>query len=243
MHPFLLLSLLPLTFTIAAPTYDKEASRGPSDSVANNANLIQSLIVAPKAIDRLNLLSKDTDFVFDFLNPPPNSSVLDGLGGRAVGADRVSFPALIGHGAAMTVGFLGPCGFNTPHVHPRSGETTVVIEGRLVTQFLLENKARTVTNTLEKLQMTIFPLGSLHTQFNPDCTDAKFVASFSNEDPGTQQEAQAFFGLDPEVVKAAVGNGFAFEGKDVAKFRDLIPKNIAFGVESCLKKCHIVADD
>lgn len=54
-----------------------------------------------------------------------------------------------------------------------------------------------------------------------------------------QQEAQTFFGLDPSVVQAAVGNGFAFEGKDVARFRDLIPKNIALGVEACLKKCNI----
>lgn len=40
-------------------------------------------------------------------------------------------------------------------------------------------------------------------------------------------------------MEAAVGNGFAFEGKDVAKFRELIPKNVALGVESCLKKCKI----
>ena len=93
--------------------------------------------------------------------------------------------------------------------------------------------------TLLPLQATTFPLGSLHTEFNPECENATFVASFANEDPGTLQEAQAFFGLELEVVKAAVGNGFAFEGKDINRFRDLIPKNVALGVESCLKKCRI----
>ena len=82
----------------------------------------------------------------------------------------------------------------------------------------------------------------MHTQFNPECEPATFVASFASEDPGTRQEAQAFFGgLDEDVVKAAIGQGFAFEGKDVAKFVDLIPANVALGVQTCLKKCGIVA--
>ena len=66
-----------------------------------------------------------------------------------------------------------------------------------------------------------------------------FVAGFASEDPGTQQTAQTFFGLNEEVTKAAIGNGFNFEGKDVDTFRSLIPANIALGVEQCLKTCNI----
>lgn len=108
-----------------------------------------------------------------------------------------------------------------------------------MSQFVLENGARTVSNTLETFQMAVFPLGALHTEFNPDCTPATFVASFASEDPGVQQEAQAFFGLQEDLIRAAVGNDFAFEGKDIQKFRDMIPENVALGVESCLKKCNI----
>lgn len=221
--------------TTTAPKTD----RGPTDGPANDASVIQSLLLAPKAVDRIGILSEDTDFKFDFLNPPPKSSAENGKGGRTVRADRVSFPALIGTNGATTVGFIGPCGFNTPHTHPRSAELNLVVQGRLVSQFVLENGARTVTNTIETMQMTVFPLGALHTEFNPDCVPATFVAGFSNEDPGVQQEAQAFFGLDEEIIRAAVGNDFAFEGKDVAKFRKLIPENVALGVESCLKKCNL----
>ena len=106
-----------------------------------------------------------------------------------------------------------------------------------MTQFTLENGARTIHNTLATNQMTIFPKGALHTEFNPDCTDAMFVAGFADEDPGVQQAAQTFFGLDEDIVKAAIGNGFTFDGRDVDTFRKMIPANVALGVESCLSKC------
>ena len=240
LFPALALAAVVPPSTSQNETVPPTTNRGPADGAANNAQLIQSLLLAPKAVDRIGLLSEDTDFKFDFLNPPPKStSSENGKGGRTVRADRVSFPALIGANAATTVGFLGPCGFNTPHTHPRSAELNLVIQGRLVSQFVLENGARTVTNTVENMQMTVFPLGALHTEFNPDCEPATFVAGFASEDPGVQQEAQAFFGLEEDIVRAAVGNDFAFEGKDVAKFRAMIPENVALGVESCLKKCGI----
>lgn len=252
MHASSLLVTLVSTLAAAAPQIPplKEttnppptnSSRPPVNSLANNLAVVQSLFLAPKAVDRITMIPQDSDFVFDFLNPPPKSSASAGLGGFAVGADRVSFPPLVGTNTAMTVGFLGPCGFNTPHTHPRSAELNILIEGRMSTQFFLENGARTVSNTLIPMQMTTFPLGSLHTEFNPDCSRATFVASFANEDAGVQQEVQALFGLDPSVVQAAVGNGFAFEGKEIERFRNLIPKNIAQGVEACLKKCNIKPD-
>lgn len=139
----------------------------------------------------------------------------------------------------MALGFLGPCGFNTPHTHPRSAEFNLVVQGTLETEFTLENGARTIRNTLATHQMTVFPQGALHTEFNPNCDDAIFVAGFADEDPGVQQTAQAYFGLDQEVVEAATGNDFTFEGKEVDVFRKLIPANVALGVESCLKKCRI----
>lgn len=212
------------------------------NQVANNLTVVDALLSAPRASSRLNLLSSDSDFIFSYKSPPTGAANKAGKGGATVSADRVSFPALIGTSAAMTVGFLGPCGFNTPHVHLRSAELLVLISGSLSTQFILENGSRTVSTNLEPWQLTVFPQGSLHTQFNPECEPATFVASFASEDPGTRQEAQAFFGgLDEDVVKAAIGQGFAFEGKDVAKFVDLIPANVALGVQSCLKKCGIVA--
>lgn len=191
MHPSttaFLLTLVPF-LTLAAPTSSTpppSAANTTVDGTADNLSLIQSLILAPKAVDRITLIPNDSDFVFDF-NNPPSDTLTTGKGGHTVRADRESFPPLIGTGVSMTLGFLGPCGFNTPHVHPRSSEINVVVKGSLVAEFTLENGARTVTNTVLTNQMTVFPQGALHTEWNPDCTDALFVAGFASEDPGVQQ--------------------------------------------------------
>ncbi|KAI4152378.1 MAG: hypothetical protein L6R39_001830 [Caloplaca ligustica] len=211
----------------------------PADtSAANNLQLVGELILAAKAPDRISMIPNDASFKFDFDNPPDKTKTT-GKGGNTVRADRESFPPLVGTGVSMTVGFLGPCGFNTPHTHPRSSEINIVVQGTLQTEFTLENGARTVHNTLGTHQMTVFPQGALHTEFNPNCDEAIFVAGFASEDPGVQQAAQTFFGFDQDFVDAAIGNDFTFEGKDVDKFRKLIPANVALGVESCLKKCGI----
>jgi len=77
----------------------------------------------------------------------------------------------------------------------------------------------------------------VHTQFNPDCTPATFVASFNNEDFGTGQVPDELFAMSPDVVSAAFGQ--AVEGADIAKFKAAIPTSIAEGVEQCLKTCGI----
>ncbi|KAL8675281.1 MAG: hypothetical protein Q9168_000402 [Polycauliona sp. 1 TL-2023] len=224
--------------SIGTATASASAIAPADTSIANNAAVIGQLLLAAKAVDRIKLIPQDTSFKFDF-DAPPADTLSEGKGGRTVRADRKSFPPLVGTGASMALGFLGPCGFNTPHTHPRSAEINLVVQGSLKTEFTLENGARTIHNTLALHQMTVFPQGALHTEFNPDCDDAIFVAGFASEDPGVQQTAQAYFGFDQDIVEAATGNDFTFEGKDVDEFRKLIPANVALGVESCLKKCGI----
>ncbi|KAL8749753.1 MAG: hypothetical protein Q9199_007497 [Rusavskia elegans] len=224
--------------SIGTATASASAIAPADTSIANDPVIIGELLLAAKAVDRVKLIPQDTSFKFDF-DAPPADTLSEGRGGRTVRADRKSFPPLIGTGASMVLGFLGPCGFNTPHTHPRSAEINLVVKGTLETQFTLENGARTIHNTLATHQMTVFPQGALHTEFNPNCDDAIFVAGFASEDPGVQQTAQAYFGFDQDVVEAATGNDFNFEGKDVAEFRKLIPANVALGVERCLKKCGI----
>jgi len=147
----------------------------------------------------------------------------------------------------MAVGFLGPCGFNTPHVHNRGTELQIVTSGRLVTEMVPENGVfnnnlaadgrRVITNTVTEFQMQPFYQGSVHMQFNPDCTPATFIASFNSEDFGAGQVADELFAMSDEVVSAAFGQ--AIDGADVAKFKATIPTSIAEGVEMCLQQCGI----
>jgi hypothetical protein len=86
--------------------------------------------------------------------------------------------------------------------------------------------------------MTVFPMGATHTEFNPECDDAVFVAGFASEDPGVEQVAQTLFSLRPEIVQADLGVE-TINGEDIEEFRDRLPANVALGVERCLKKCGI----
>ncbi|KAL6717705.1 hypothetical protein ACLMJK_005620 [Lecanora helva] len=242
LHPTTTLLLTQLTsLALAIPAPMKNSTSIPPaqnpDSIAGNTDLIQKLQLAPTAKDRIALITNDADFVYDFNNPPKNT-ITTGKGGHTVRADRDAFPALVGTGVSMTLGFLGPCGFNTPHTHPRSSEINVVVKGSLVAEFTLENGARSVTNRLDTNQMTVFPQGAVHTEFNPGCEDAMFVAGFASEDPGVQQSAQTFFGLNDDIVQAALGQD-TFDGADIDKVRQMIPANVALGVEQCLNQCGI----
>jgi hypothetical protein len=172
------------------PTYNPPASTpSPSTTCATplslpDQSLFESLVLARSSVERNNLLSND-DLVFSFDTPCRNSpelGVAAGKGGKTVRADHSTFPALVGQGGSITIGFLNPCGFNSPHVHPRAAELNLVVEGRLFGSVTAENGATHRNHTLNKFEMTVFPQGAIHTEFNPDCTPAVFVAAFPDED-------------------------------------------------------------
>lgn len=133
---------------------------------------------------------------------------------------------------------------NTLHVHPRSAELQIVTSGRLVTEMVPENgvmdaegNRRVIRTVLSANMMTPFYQGSVHTQFNPDCEPATFVASFAAEDFGTGQVQDETFALTDDVIAATFGQSIA--GEDIDRVRQAIPKSIALGVDECLQKCNI----
>ncbi|KAF8865970.1 RmlC-like cupin [Acephala macrosclerotiorum] len=235
-------SAVPNTFITSTTT---ATSAGTSTAAATTLSLTQQLFIADTAVDRFALIPNDKDFVFQFNDPTKLG--IGGKGGDLVTANRKTFPALVGTGSGMAVGFLGPCGFNTPHVHNRATELQIVTQGRLMTEMVPENNVfrdniaahgrRVIANEVKTFEMQPFYQGSVHTQFNPDCTNATFIASFNSEDFGAGQVADELFALSDDVVSAAFGQ--AIDGADVDKFRKAIPTTIALGVETCLKQCHI----
>ncbi|KAL2877918.1 hypothetical protein SGCOL_006868 [Colletotrichum sp. CLE4] len=227
---------------LAAPYSSPRAETTTAAAAAPTLSLTQQLFLADTAADRFKLLPDDKQFIFDFNQPQQNP----GKGGELVAANRKTFPALVGTGAGMAVGRVGPCGMNTLHVHPRSAELQIVVQGRLITEMTPENGVvlaadgktrRAIRTELGPFQMTPFYQGSLHTQFNPDCGDAVFVASFAAEDFGTGQVADSAFALTDDVIAATFGQSIA--GADIDRVRKAIPASIALGVDECLKKCNI----
>ncbi|KAJ7180840.1 RmlC-like cupin [Mycena filopes] len=196
---------------------------------------VAALRLDPTAVDRVNTLSPDKQFIFDFFNPP--AGVTSGAAGHTVTATSGTFPAVVGNGVAMTVGFLGPCGINTPHTHPRATEINFSVNGTLRTGMLAENGARFVVNDLPAGSMTVFPQGSVHFEMNTGCEPAMFVAGFNGEDPGVSSLAQRFFGLPIDIIDATMG-GLGVQV--VEGLADKIPDNIAVGTDECLKRCGLV---
>lgn len=134
------------------------------------------------------------------------------------------------------VGFLGPCGLNTPHTHPRATELNYVVNGTLRTGFLMENGARFVFNDAHAGTVSVFPAGAIHFEQNNGCDPVMFVAHFNHEDAGVTALAQRFFGLPPDIVGAALGG---LTPEEIAEIETKIPNNIALGSEECLKRCGI----
>lgn len=230
-----LLTLAALLSTINAapskptPTTTSTSSNPTSGtSTGSGLTLFQQLVLAPDAVERAKLLTDD-QYVFTFNDSTLKTGVAKGDGGNVTRADHATFPALVGQGGAVAIGFLGPCGFNTPHVHPRAAELNLVVEGHLHSEVVFENGVRTIKHDLNKFQMTVFPAGSVHTEFNPDCTPSVFVAAFPHEDPGVGQIAQEYFGLSNEIVKGSAGGEVTVAGQDIDKFRGKIPANVAKG--------------
>lgn len=207
-----------------------------------SAWFIEQVETAATEVLRFGLLSTEdpTHGKFDF-NPSANPTAPSGAGGEVILANRANFPSVIGQNLAAAVGFMNPCGLNTPHIHPRSGEFLTLVKGdNLKTGLILENGFTVQQNTtLSLYQGTIFPQGSIHFQFNDNCEDAVFVSGLSNEDPGASSIAQNFFNIDPAIVDATLGFPKQIDANNFAQFKSAIPPPFALGAQECLQRCGI----
>lgn len=201
---------------------------------------IMRLLLASTEVERINILQHDSNFTFNFLDPPQNTPITTGKGGKMILANRRSFPALIGKGMSMSIGIIGPCGMNTPHIHPRATELNLAINGTFETGFITENGDRQILNKIGPGAVAIFPKGSIHWEANLDCDTILFLAAFDNEDPGTTSIAQSLFSIDEQILSATLGG---LDGKTLKKIKSIIPKNIAMGLKECIKKCGLPDED
>lgn len=128
------------------------------------------------------------------------------------------------------------------HQHPRAHELFIVTQGQLYTEMVPEagivdakGVQRTIKTQLSRGQMTMFPVGSMHTQINMGCENATAVASFTYDDPGVTVVVSETLALSDDVVTASFGK--VFEGKDINSVRKDLPQTAIIMVEQCLKKC------
>jgi hypothetical protein len=251
---FSLTKIAILALAASVHAYPQSMASSTSTSASPEAtNLYLDLFSAPTAIKRFQRLLVQGDTlltgpalkaltVFDFNNAKPAANA---TGGALSAANIDTFPILTDLGISTTLGFLAPCGINTPHVHPRATEFLTLVSGtNLKFGYVLENgllkdasKNPQIAGSLSAFQGTVFPQGSIHFQFNDSCDNATFVAALNSEDPGTSQVAQNFFALDSRVVNATLGFPSEINGKNIDEFRKYIPANLASDMDVCLRKC------
>ncbi|OSX60257.1 hypothetical protein POSPLADRAFT_1040522 [Postia placenta MAD-698-R-SB12] len=210
------------------------ATAGALAQTTATASLVQELELATDHVDRIADLPQDSEFVFDFLNPP--GGVVQGAAGHLVLASVSDFPALVGNGIALLAGFLGPCGMNTPHMHPRATEFLYQVNGSIQSGMLTETGSRFIMNNVTAGKAMILPQGSIHFQFNDNCEPVQFVSALNSEDPGTLLAAQGLFGLPPSIVAASLGE---IGVEEVAGLAEKIPDDVAFGSAECIQRCGI----
>ncbi|KAH9883460.1 spherulin-1A [Xylariomycetidae sp. FL2044] len=192
-----------------------------------------ALKTAAVELDRIDLLTPDSTWVFDFFAQDSYTYTP----GAVINANAASFPATVGNGMAMAWVNLGPCAMQPPHYHPRGSNYIVVIEGTIDTYMVSENGARLVTNTLTPGKMTIFPKGSLHSMQNTGCANATIISSLNFEDPGTFNVANGLFSLPSDIIMAAFGGNRYL---NISDFNSTIPPvgtGMSLGSARCLSKC------
>ena len=103
-----------------------------SNLASADSSLIQALELAPTLQQRQSILTNNgtstENLVFSFIN----NTVVSPTGGTITLPDAGSFPAMIGTNVDLAIGFVNPCGINTPHSHPRANEFLTVVQGELV---------------------------------------------------------------------------------------------------------------
>jgi oxalate decarboxylase/phosphoglucose isomerase-like protein (cupin superfamily) len=200
-----------------------------------------------------------------FPNPPNasndtfqfiNNTVTPPTGGSIILSTVNNFPALGATGLAQAVGFVNPCGLNTPHWHPRANEFLTVVQGKLIGALILENDSGPgnvvgspppivgplpqINTTLSNFTGMLFPKGLIHWQFNNECEPAIFVAGFDTPDPGRAEAARGFFSAEPdEVISASTGFSDFLTPAQIAGLRPTLTSSFTSIVESCAKRCGI----
>ncbi|KAF1810777.1 spherulin-1A [Eremomyces bilateralis CBS 781.70] len=206
------------------------SSVGAIDHVQDPQRMLQ-LNDATTALERLNILSSDRDWLFDF----KAQSTWTEDPGSVVNANAVTFPAAFGNGMTMALLTLGPCAQLPPHFHPRGSNYVMHVAGPAVKTYMtMENGARTVEEKILPYQMTIFPHASVHAMENTGCETAYLVSALNSEDPATHNLANAFFALNSELTDASMGY------QRLAVNNSEIPPpgtGSLAGRESCLKRC------
>jgi hypothetical protein len=142
--------------------------------------------------------------------------------------------------SSMSVLYLPPCTWITPHWHSDTYELNLVLQGQLTFSMFPWNKSITLKGRVPTGSMAMSPLGVMHLLSNQECVglamthvfpsslDADFFSMWGN----VQQMPQKY--LKDAFPQGSTGP------EDIAKLR--IPDHIHTLSRKCMKKCGITEE-
>ncbi|KAM0948443.1 hypothetical protein DsansV1_C06g0059441 [Dioscorea sansibarensis] len=128
--------------------------------------------------------------------------IADGSPFKVTKASELEFTALQGQSVSYAALQYAPGGINPAHIHPRSTELLLVLEGKLKVGFV-DSSNKLFSKILKAGDVFLFPKGLVHFQFNKDSKKpAVAISAFGSSNPGTISLPSTLFasGIDRDLL-------------------------------------------
>lgn len=145
------------------------------------------------------------DFFFDGLVKEGNTTNV--FGASVTPGNVLGFPGVHTLGISMNRVDLAPGGLNPPHVHPRSTESGIVIEGKVLVGFVTTGNVY-YSRVLSGGEMFVVPKALVHFQMNVGEGKALIFTAFNSELPGVVVLPLTLFGSKPSVPADVLTKAF-----------------------------------
>lgn len=152
------------------------------------------------------------DFFFDGLSK--EGSTNNTFGSKVTPANVLSFPGVNTLGISMNRVDIAPGGMNAPHSHPRSSETGVVIQGKVLVGFVTTGNVF-YSKVLTVGQMFVIPRGLVHFQQNIGEEKALIYTAFNSQNPGAVIASVNLFGSRPSIPNDVLTKAFQVDANVV----------------------------
>uniref|UniRef100_F6GTC6 Germin-like protein n=1 Tax=Vitis vinifera TaxID=29760 RepID=F6GTC6_VITVI len=152
------------------------------------------------------------DFFFDGLSKEGSTANI--FGSSVTRGNVLSFPGVNTLGISMNRVDIAPGGMNAPHWHPRSSESGVVIQGRVLVGFMTTGNVFYSKN-LTVGQMFVIPIGLVHFQQNIGEEKALLFTAFNSQNPGSVVASVNLFGSTPSIPNDVLTKAFQVDANVV----------------------------
>ncbi|OAY60152.1 putative germin-like protein 9-2 [Manihot esculenta] len=169
---------------------------------AGDPDILKDFLV-PLGLDPTNITSDF--FTYTGFRELVNVNITGKTAAIVTKASMKEFPALEGQSVSVAALIYPPSGINPPHVHPRSAELLILLEGVLEVGFV-DSTNKLFVQTLQVPDMFIFPKGLVHFQVNTRSDSPAYaLGMFGSANAGTVPLPTTLFasGISADILAKA----------------------------------------